>query len=196
MAKEKVYADSIDAAIEKASGSINAKQEFASVEEALASFKERGNFDPSASQILVGMVLNFDTSKMKCKISDIGNNGASVVTVPAGMKKADGSVTYDRAINFYLSTPGKTIRVTDANGEPVQDETGAQRQVTGKGNPIWEACDAAKSDAARLEYLIAQGSVECIDIKRDFGPSQYVTIGEQRVPKGHKLASLPLFAKY
>ena len=195
MAKEKKYADGIDAAIEKASGSINAKQEFASVQEALASFKERGNFDPSASQILVGMVLNFDEAKIKCKISDIGTNGASVVTVPAGMKKADGSVIYDRAINFYLSTPGKTIRVTDANGEPVQDETGAQRLVTGQGNAIWEACDAAKSDAARLEYLLNK-QIECVGMKRDFGPSQYVTIGEQRVPKGHKLSSLPLFNEY
>ena len=187
-----MYAETIDVAIEKAAGAVNSKQEFASVEDALASLKERSKFDPSAAQLLVGMCLNFDRTKMKCKISDIGTNGASVVTVPAGMKKADGSVVYDRAINFYLSTPGKTIRVTDANGEPVQDETGAQRTVTGQGNPIWEACDRAKNDAEVLNVFLDK-QVEIVDMKRDFGPSQYVTVGETRVPKGHKLTSLPLF---
>ena len=194
MAKEKIYGQGIEEAIAKASGSINTRQEFTNVEDALSALRERSKFDPSAAQILVGMCLNFDRTKMKCKISEIGTNGASVVTVPAGMKKADGSVTYDRAINFYLSTPGKSIRVTDANGEPVQDETGAQRVVTGKGNPIWEACDAAKNDAEVLEYLLDK-QLECTEIRRDFGPSQYVTVGENRVPKGHKLASLPLFSE-
>lgn len=189
---EKSFAESVNAAIEAASGSINYKESFESFDKALEGLKERTKFDPSLSQFVVGTVLDFDPAKMKIGVSNIGNNGATVLSVPAGTKSADGKVAFNRAMNVYLSSMGKTIRVADAVGEPVLDATGSQKIVDGTGNAVWEAVNACKNDSEILNYLKGK-TLEVVEIKRDFGPSNFVEIGGSRTPKGHRLTSLPLF---
>lgn len=188
----KTFAQNVQAAIEAAAGSVKYKNQFDSFEAALEATKERTKFDPSLSQFVVGTVLDFDPSKMKIGISDIGNNGATVLSVPAGTKGADGKVQFNRAMNVYLSSLGKTIRCTDPNGEPVQDASGAQKIVTGDGNAVWEAINACKSDSEILSWLKGK-TLEVTSIKREYGPSNFVEIGGTRTPKGHRLTSLPLF---
>lgn len=189
---EKVFDQSIESAVAAASASVNYKQSFGSFEDAVKAMNERTKFDPSLSQFVVGTVLDFDPAKMKFGISNIGTNGASVLSVPAGTKGTDGKVKFNRAMNIYLSSLDKTIRCTDANGEPVQEANGAQKTVDGAGNAVWEALNACKTDGAKLEWLKGK-TLEVVDIKREYGPSNYVEIGGTRTPKGHRLTSLPLF---
>ena len=188
----KTFAQDVEAAIAAAAGSVKYKNQFDSFESALEATKERTKFDPSLSQFVIGTVLDFDPAKMKIGISDIGNNGATVLSVPAGTKGSNGKVNFNRAMNVYLSSLGKTIRCTDAAGEPVQNADGSQKTVTGKDNPVWEAIDACKSDSEILSWLKGK-TLEVIDIKREYGPSNFVEIGGTRTPKGHRLTSLPLF---
>ena len=192
MAKnEKAFASNVDAAIVAAASNVKYKQSFDSFEDAVAKTTERTKFDPSLSQFVVGTVLDFDPAKMKIGISDIGTNGATVLSVPAGRKDGD-KIKFDRAMNVYLSSLGKTIRCTDSNGEPVQDASGAQKTVTGSGNAVWEAIDACKSDSDILSWLKGK-TLEVVEIKREYGPANFVEIGGTRTPKGHRLTSLPLF---
>lgn len=192
MAKnEKAFASNVDAAIAAAASSVKYKMSFNSFEDAVEKTTGRTKFDPSLSQFVVGTVLDFDPAKMKIGISDIGTNGATVLSVPAG-KNADGKIQFDRAMNVYLSSLGKTIRCTDSNGEPVQDASGAQKIVTGSGNAVWEAIDACKSDSEILSWLKGK-TLEVVEIKREYGPANFVEIGGTRTPKGHRLTSLPLF---
>lgn len=189
---EKTFASNVEAAINAAAGSVKYKSQFDSFEAAVEATKERTKFDPSLSQFVVGTVLDFDPAKMKIGISDIGSNGATVLSVPAGTKGADGKVQFNRAMNVYVSSLGKTIRCTDPNGEPVRDASGAQKVVTGHGNAVWEAIDACKSDSEILSWLRGK-TLEVTAIKREYGPSNFVEIGGTRTPKGHRLTSLPLF---
>ena len=188
----KKFAENVEAAVAAASGSIKYKQSFDNFDAAVAGTTERTKFDPSLSQFVIGTVLDFDPAKMKIGISDIGNNGATVLSVPAGTKGADGKVNFNRAMNVYVSSLGKTIRCTDPNGEPVQSLDGAQKIVTGHGNPVWEAIDACKNDSEILSWLKGK-TLEVVEIKREYGPSNFVEIGGTRTPKGHRLTSLPLF---
>lgn len=188
----KTFASNVEAAVAAASGSVKYKNQFASFEEAIAGTAERTKFDPSLSQFVVGTVLDFDPSKMKIGISDIGTNGATVLSVPAGTKGADGKVQFNRAMNVYVSSLGKTIRVHDANGEPVQNADGSQKTVDGAGNAVWDAINACKSDSEILSWLKGK-TLEVTSIKREYGPSNFVEIGGTRTPKGHRLTSLPLF---
>lgn len=193
MAKnEKTFSSNVEAAITAAAGSVKMKQTFDSFESAVAGTTERTKFDPSLSQFVVGTVLSFDPSKMKIGISDIGTNGATVLSVPVGKKDADGNVEFNRAMNVYLSSLGKTIRVHDAQGEPVQEADGRQKTVDGNGNAVWEAINACKSDSEILNWLKGK-TLEVTSIKREYGPSNFVEIGGTRTPKGHRLTSLPLF---
>lgn len=189
---EKTFSSNVEAAIEAAAGSIKYKESFADFDKAVASMNDRTKFDPSLSQFVVGIVLDFDPAKMKYGISDIGNNGASVLSVPAGTKGADGKVTFNRAMNVYLSSFDKTIRVTDANGEPVQNADKSQKTVDGSGNAVWEALNACKSDGEKLAWLKGK-TLECVAIQREYGPANFVEIGGTRTPKGHRMTSLPLF---
>lgn len=189
---EKTFASNVEAAVAAASGSVKYKEQFASFDEAVNGTTGRTKFDPSLSQFVVGTVLDFDPAKMKIGISDIGTNGATVLSVPAGTKGADGKVNFNRAMNVYVSSLGKTIRCTDPNGEPVRDASGAQKVVTGHGNAVWEAIDACKSDSEILAWLRGK-TLEVTAIKREYGPSNFVEIGGTRTPKGHRLTSLPLF---
>jgi hypothetical protein len=188
----KTFAQDVEAAIAAAAGSVKYKNQFDSFESALEATKERTKFDPSLSQFVLGTVLDFDPAKMKIGISDIGNNGATVLSVPAGTKGDNGKVNFNRAMNVYLSSLGKTIRCTDAAGEPVQNADGSQKTVTGKNNPVWEAIDACKSDSEILSWLKGK-TLEVVEIKREYGPANFVEIGGTRTPKGHRLTSLPLF---
>lgn len=188
----KKFTENIEAAVAAASGSIKYKQSFDNFDAAVAGTTERTKFDPSLSQFVLGTVLDFDPAKMKVGISDIGNNGATVLSVPAGTKGADGKVNFNRAMNVYVSSLGKTIRVHDANGEPVQKADGSQKTIDGMGNPVWDAINACKSDSEILSWLKGK-TLEVVDIKREYGPSNFVEIGGTRTPKGHRLTSLPLF---
>lgn len=193
MAKnEKAFASNVDAAIAAAASSVKYKQSFNSFEEAVASTTERTKFDPSLSQFVVGTVLDFDPAKMKIGISDIGTNGATVLSVPAGTKGADGKIQFNRAMNVYLSSLAKTIRVHDAQGEPVQNADGSQKTVDGAGNAVWDALNACKSDSEILSWLKGR-TLEVVKIERNYGPANFVEIGGTRTPKGHRLTSLPLF---
>lgn len=189
---EKTFASNVEAAVEAAAGSIKYKETFADFDKAVESMNERTKFDPSLSQFTVGTVLDFDPARMKFGVSDIGNNGASVISVPAGTKGTDGKVTFNRAMNVYLSSFDKVIRVTDATGEPVLNADKSQKTVDGAGNAVWEALSACKSDGAKLAWLKGK-TLECVKVEREYGPSNYVEIGGSNVPKGHKLTSLPLF---
>lgn len=189
---EKTFANNVEAAIIAAAGSVKYKQSFDSFDAALEATKERTKFDPSLSQFVVGTVLDFDPTKMKIGISDIGTNGATVLSVPAGTKDANGKVNFNRAMNVYVSSLAKTIRVHDANGEPVQNADGSQKTVDGAGNPVWEAINACKSDSEILNWVKGK-TLEVTSIKREYGPSNFVEIGGTRTPKGHRLTSLPLF---
>lgn len=188
----KKFTENIEAAVAAASGSIKYKNQFDSFDAAVAGTTERTKFDPSLSQFVIGTVLDFDPAKMRIGISDIGNNGATVLSVPAGTKSADGKVQFNRAMNVYVSSLGKTIRVHDANGEPVQKADGSQKTIDGMGNPVWDAINACKSDSEILSWLKGK-TLEVVDIKREYGPSNFVEIGGTRTPKGHRLTSLPLF---
>lgn len=188
----KKFTENIEAAVAAASGSIKYKNQFDSFDAAVAGTTERTKFDPSLSQFVLGTVLDFDPAKMKIGISDIGNNGATVLSVPAGTKGADGKVNFNRAMNVYVSSLGKTIRVHDANGEPVQKADGSQKTIDGMGNPVWDAINACKSDSEILSWLKGK-TLEVVEIKREYGPSNFVEIGGTRTPKGHRLTSLPLF---
>lgn len=189
---EKTFASNVDAAIAAASGSLKYKNQFASFDEAIAGTTERTKFDPSLSQFVVGTVLDFDPVKMRIGISDIGTNGATVLSVPAGTKDASGKVNFTRAMNVYVSSLAKTIRVHDAQGEPVQNPDGSQKTVDGAGNAVWDAINACKSDSEILNWLKGK-TLEVASIKREYGPSNFVEIGGTRTPKGHRLTSLPLF---
>lgn len=189
---EKTFAQNVDAAIAAAAGSVKYKNQFDSFEAAVEATKERTKFDPSLSQFVVGTVLDFDPTKMKIGISDIGNNGATVLSVPAGTKGADGKVNFNRAMNVYVSSLAKTIRVHDAQGEPVQNADGSQKTIDGAGNAVWEALNACKSDSEILSWVKGK-TLEVTSIKREYGPSNFVEIGGTRTPKGHRLTSLPLF---
>jgi hypothetical protein len=189
---EKTFASNVEAAIAAASGSVKYKSQFDSFEAALEGTKERTKFDPSLSQFVVGTVLDFDPAKMKIGISDIGTNGATVLSVPAGTKGADGKIQFNRAMNVYVSSLGKTIRVHDANGEPVQNADGSQKTVDGAGNAVWDAINACKSDSEILAWLKGK-TLEVVKIERNYGPANFVEIGGTRTPKGHRLTSLPLF---
>lgn len=192
MAKnEKTFASNVEEAVKAAASSVKYKKNFGSFDEAVQGTTERTKFDPSLSQFVVGTVLNFDPAKMLIGISDIGTNGATVLSVPAGSKKGE-NIEFNRAMNIYLSSLGKTIRCTDPNGEPVQDANNAQKIVDGTGNAVWEAINACKSDSEILSWLKGK-TLEVIDIKREYGPSNFVEIGGTRTPKGHRLTSLPLF---
>ena len=189
---EKTFSSNVDAAVVAAAGSIKYKEQYDSFDKAVQEMNGRTKFDPSLSQFTVGTVLDFDPEKMKFGISDIGNNGASVLSVPAGKKDANGKVTFDRAMNVYLSSFDKTIRVTDPTGEPVLNADKSQKTVDGAGNAVWEALNACKSDGEKLAWLKGK-TLECIKVERDYGPSNFVEIGGTRTPKGHRMTSLPLF---
>ena len=188
----KTFAQNVEAAVAAAAGSVKYKNQFDSFESALEGTKDRTKFDPSLSQFVVGTVLDFDPTKMKIGISDIGNNGATVLSVPAGTKGADGKVNFNRAMNVYVSSLAKTIRVHDPQGEPVQNADGSQKTVDGAGNAVWEALNACKSDSEILSWIKGK-TLEVTSIKREYGPSNFVEIGGTRTPKGHRLTSLPLF---
>ena len=188
----KTFAQNVEAAVAAAAGSVKYKQSFDTFESAIEGTKGRTKFDPSLSQFVVGTVLDFDPTKMKIGISDIGNNGATVLSVPAGTKGADGKVNFNRAMNVYVSSLAKTIRVHDAQGEPVQNADGSQKTVDGAGNEVWEALNACKSDSEILSWIKGK-TLEVTSIKREYGPSNFVEIGNTRTPKGHRLTSLPLF---
>lgn len=193
MAKnEKTFASNVEAAVKAAAGSVKMKQTFENFEAAIQGTTERTKFDPSLSQFVVGTVLSFDPAKMRIGISDIGNNGATVLSVPAGNKDSNGNVTFNRAMNVYLSSLGKTIRVHDAMGEPVQNPDASQKTIDGAGNPVWDAINKCKSDSEILSWLKGK-TLEVTEIRRGYGPSNYVEIGGTRTPKGHRLTSLPLF---
>lgn len=189
---EKTFSSNVEAAIAAAAGSVKYKDQFASFDEAVAGTTGRTKFDPSLSQFVIGTVLDFDPNKMKIGISDIGTNGATVLSVPAGTKGADGKVQFNRAMNVYVSSLAKTIRVHDPNGEPVQNADGSQKTVDGAGNAVWEALNACKSDSEILQWVKGK-TLEVTAIKREYGPSNFVEIGGTRTPKGHRLTSLPLF---
>ena len=189
---EKTFDQNVEAAVAAAAGAVNYKSTYATFDEAVEAMKERSKFDPSLSQFVVGTILDFDPSKMKFGISNIGTNGASVVSVPAGSRGSDGKVNFNRAMNVYLSSLSKTIRVTDKQGDPVQEANGAQKVVDGADNEVWKACNACKSDAEVLNFLKGK-TLEVVDIKREFGPANYVDVNGTRVPTGHRLTSLPLF---
>ena len=189
---EKTFASNVDAAIEAAAGSIKYKESFDTYDKAVEAMNGRSKFDPSLTKYVVGVVLDFNPEKMKFGISDIGTNGSSVLVVPAGTKDAEGKVTFNRAMNVYLSTFDKVINVTDATGEPVLNADKSQKTVDGSGNAVWEALNACKTDGAKLAWLKGK-TLECVQIEREYGPSNYVEIGGTRTPKGHRLSSLPLF---
>ena len=79
---EKTFSSNVEAAVAAAAGSIKYKEQFADFDKAVESMNGRTKFDPSLSQFVVGVVLDFDPAKMKYGVSDIGNNGASVLSVP------------------------------------------------------------------------------------------------------------------
>ena len=189
---EKTFAQNVDAAIAAAAGSLKYKESFESFDKAIEGTKERTKFDPSISQFVVGTVLDFDPNKMKIGITDIGNNGATVLSVPAGKKDANGKVKFDRAMNVYVSSLAKTIRCYDAQGEPVQNADGSQKVIDGAGNAVWDALNACKSDSEILAWVKGK-TLEVKEIKREYGPANFVEIGGTRTPKGHRLTSLPLF---
>ena len=189
---EKTFASNVEAAIAAAAGSVRMKETFESFDKALEATKERTKFDPSLSQFVVGTILDFDPSKMKIGISDIGERGATVLSVPAGSKDANGKLNFTRAMNVYVSSLAKTIRVHDAQGEPVQNADGSQKTVDGAGNAVWEALNACKSDSEILSWLKGK-TLEVVKIERNYGPANFVEIGGTRTPKGHRLTSLPLF---
>lgn len=190
--EKKTFAQNVEAAVSAAAGSVKYKKSFDSFDSALEGTKDRTKFDPSLSQFVIGTVLDFDPAKMKIGISDIGINGATVLSVPAGTKGADGKVNFNRAMNVYVSSLGKTIRVHDAQGEPSQNPDGSQETVDGAGNAVWDAINACKSDSEVLAWLKGK-TLEVIAVKRAWGPSNFVELGGTRTPRGHRLTSLPLF---
>lgn len=190
-AKEKVFANNVDSAIAAAAGALTYKDSYATFDKAIDAMKSRATFDPSLSQFVIGTVISFDPEKAKVGVSDIGDRGAAVVSLPAGVEK-DNKLMFNRSMNVYLSSLDKVIRIHDANGEPVLRETGEQDFIDGTGNPIWEALRACKSDGEKLNWLKGK-TLKVTAVKRGFGPANYVTVGQDRVPKGHRLTTLPLF---
>ena len=158
--------------------------------EAQQLLQSREAFDPGLSQFVEGQVIYMDP-KAKVGLSNIGNNGAVVITVPAGTI-VDGKPKMTKAMNVYLSTFGKTIRVTDVAGEPVQNPDGSQKEVTGAGNPIWDAVHAAKNDWEKSQVVMGK-YLKVVKILRDFGPAGFVGEQGNRHPTSRRLTSLPLF---
>lgn len=191
MATQKTFSDNVLAAVEAAADTLNLKGAYSNLAEAKEALKGREFFDPSLSQFVPGTILNFDPETMRYGIANIGTRGAAVVTVPAGHRDAKGAIVYDRAMNVYLSSTRKEIRVTDETGEPVLDENGAQTIINGKGNELWEQLAKCHNEAEVLDTLSGK-VVEITDVKKGFGPSNFVKVGESMVPKGHRLTSLPL----
>ena len=189
--KEKSFANNVEAAVKAAASSLTYKQSFDSFDKAAEEMKSRATFDPSLSQFVVGTVISFDPEKAKVGISDIGDRGAAVVSLPAGNESGN-KIVFNRSMNVYLSSLDKTIRIHDANGEPVLKEDGTPDSIDGAGNAIWDALKACKSDGEKLAWLKGK-TLKVTAVKRGFGPANYVTIGESRVPKGHRLTTLPLF---
>lgn len=194
---DKTFSSNVEAAVAAAAGTIKYKQNFEKFDDAVTAATGRAKFDPSVSQFVVGTILDFDPEKMKIGISDIGINGATVLSVPAATAKRDATgklekPNFNRAMNVYVSSLAKTIRIHDANGEPVPNADGSQKTVDGAGNAIWEKLNAMKNEGEILSWLKGK-TLEVVDVKRGFGPSNFVEIGNSRTPKGHRLTSLPLF---
>ena len=194
---DKTFSSNVAAAVAAAAGTIKYKQSFESFDDAVTAANDRAKFDPSISQFVVGTILDFDPEKMKIGISDIGINGATVLSVPAATAKRDAAgklekPNFNRAMNVYVSSLAKTIRVHDSNGEPVQDEKGDPKFIDGTGNAVWEKLNAMKNEGEILNWLKGK-TLEVTAVKRGFGPSNFVDIGGTRTPKGHRLTSLPLF---
>lgn len=144
-------------------------------------------FDPSLSQYKKDMYLYFGDD---CPVKEVPvgtqGNSAIVVTVAAGMAPDQ----LDKPFNVYVTTLRKTIRVTEADGEPHLDTNKNQVEITGKGNAIWEACSACQDEGEVLNYMRGK-RVKVKDILKEFGPSKFV----DGVPTAHRLTSLPLFVE-
>ena len=194
---DKTFSSNVAAAVAAAAGTIKYKQSFDSFDAAVTAATDRTKFDPSVSQFVVGTILDFDPDQMKIGISDIGNNGATVLSVPAATAKRDASgklekPNFNRAMNVYVSSLAKTIRVHDANGEPVQNPDGSQKIIDGSGNAVWDKLNGMKNEGEILAWLKGK-TLEVKNVLRGYGPSNFVEIGGTRTPKGHRLTSLPLF---
>lgn len=144
-------------------------------------------FDPSLSQYKEGMYLYFGDD---CPVKEVPvgtqGNSAIVVTVAAGMTPD----RLEKPFNVYVTTLRKTIRVTDADGEPHLDNNKNQVEVTGAGNAIWDACNACSDEGEVLNYMRGK-RVKVSKILKEFGPSKFV----DGVPTAHKLTSLPLLVE-
>lgn len=151
--------------------------------------------DPSLSQYKEGLVLYFDPEHSIVKEVEVGrsgNNTAYCVTVPAGMAQPDNSVVFNKAFNAYVSTFRKEIRVHDENGEPVLDAKNNPVTVGGGTNAVWNEMRGYGSVSQMLGAMSGR-KFKCVNVLRNFGPSNYVGNEGERRPTGHRLTSLPLF---
>ena len=188
----KRFSESIIEMIKDKFSSLKLKKVFNTFSEFLSNLKTRSRFDASLNAYEVGMVLVFDTTVMKFGIADVGRNGSATLLVPKG-HVLNGKIVIDGVFQVYLSTLGKTIRVTEQDGEPKIDQsTGSQLVIDGRGNAIWEACNKASDDAGIIS-VVADKAIIVKQILRGFGPSGYVDKGGTMTPTSHKLTTLPLF---
>ena len=192
---QKVVSDSVQAAIDAASGNLGGKS-FESIDKALeTAANDPGFFNPTLSQYRKGMIINTDESIAKIRKVPVGTGGneAWCITGAVGTRKADGSIEYTGAFNMYPSTLRKQIQVTDENGDQVLDEQKQPVIVDGAGNPVWDGARACNNPEELLKYAMNK-QFECYDIKRDFGPSVFVKLADgSRKATSHKLTSVPLF---
>lgn len=192
----KIISDEVMSLINKASDGIKGES-FETVDAALtAAGNDDPFFNPSLSQYREGLIINLDRRLVKIKRATINNSTrkAWVVTAPAGYRK-NGEVVYDQAFNFYPSTLRKQIQVTDECGDPVLDE--AKRPLVipenNFANQVWSTARDIEDPKQLLEYALDH-VYECIEIKRDFGPSVFIEQKDKsRKATSHKLTSVPLF---
>lgn len=188
-----IQTESLDGLLLAAQKAVNTDaQGFRPMGEVEETLKGKSIVDTTLAQFIPGMVLYFDPEKIKVAQAKVGlrGNTATVVSVPAGSYN-DGKLTLNRAFNAYLSSFRKEIRVTDPNGEPVLLPNGDVETINGKGNRIWEALQRCRSDWEILSYLSGK-AIRIAEVKKGYGPSNFMEIGGTYVPKGHRRTSLPL----
>ena len=178
-----------------AGGELLGEGTLASAAEAVGN-SDRGNFfDPTLSQYHENLCVYFDPQNSRVREVPVGKSGSTaiVVTVPAGMMQADGKVVYNRPFNAYISTFRKQIQLTDEVGEPVLDERMVPQVIDGGTNAVWQEMRNTHNESELLAALSGR-AFRCSSIKRGYGPSNFVTLGDgSRKAQGHKLTSLPLF---